>query len=141
MDVLEINDKGEYKVMKHYTEQDIANHYIVAGTDKQLNTPKVQKLLLKYGYVKELLEMVDIITCKEVVKDILSSKLLEDKTISIIKGRITSIQFTKFEIVPEYRISTIKFINAENQEELILKRKLLLHNRRNETIQKYIGTI
>ncbi len=95
------------------------------GTDKELNTPKVQKLLLKYGYATELIDMVDIIINKEVVKSVLSSKLLADKTITIIKGTIESMQFTDFEIVPEYKVSTFKFINSATNEELILKRSFL----------------
>ena len=40
-----------------FLEQDVFERYIVYDSEEELNNPTIQRLLIKHGYTKELLEM------------------------------------------------------------------------------------
>lgn len=53
----EVKHRLENKKLEDYSIQDIFERYIVYGSEEELNNPTIQRLLIKYGYTKELLEM------------------------------------------------------------------------------------
>ena len=53
----EVKHRLENKKLEDYLRQDIFERYIVYGSEEELNNPTIQRLLIKYGYTKELLEM------------------------------------------------------------------------------------
>ncbi len=55
--------------LEQYTKQDILDRFIAYGTEEELNSPEIQKLLIKHGYIQELLEMTTNID-NEVMEEI-----------------------------------------------------------------------
>ena len=53
----EVKHRLENKELENYSKQDVFERYIVYGSEEELNNPTIQRLLIKYGYTKELLEM------------------------------------------------------------------------------------
>jgi len=53
----EIKHRLENKELKNYSKQDVFERYIVYGSEEELNNPTIQRLLIKHGYTKELIEM------------------------------------------------------------------------------------
>lgn len=53
----EVKHRLENKKLEDYSRQDIFERYIVYGSEEELNNLTIQRLLIKYGYTKELLEM------------------------------------------------------------------------------------
>ena len=53
----EVKHKLENKELEDYSKQDVFERYIVYGSEEELNNPAIQRLLIKHGYTKELLEM------------------------------------------------------------------------------------
>lgn len=53
----EIKHKLENKKLEDYSKQDVFERYIVYGSEEKLNNPTIQRLLIKHGYTKELIEM------------------------------------------------------------------------------------
>ena len=47
----------ENKELEDYSKQDAFERYIVYGSEEELNNLSIQRLLIKHGYTKELLEM------------------------------------------------------------------------------------
>lgn len=57
---------------EQYTKQDLFDRYIAYGTTEELNNPKIQRLLIKHGYIQELLEVAPNID-NEVMEEIFES--------------------------------------------------------------------
>ena len=53
----EVKHKLENKELEDYSKQDVFERYIVYGSEEELNNPTIQRLLIKHGYTKELVEM------------------------------------------------------------------------------------
>ena len=53
----EVNHRLENKKLEDYSKQDVFERYIVYGSEEELNNIEIQRLLIKQGYTKELLEM------------------------------------------------------------------------------------
>lgn len=70
--------------LEQYTKQDIFDRYVAYGTEEDLNTPNIQMALLKNGYIDTLFEMVDFITDKQVIEDILHKYLPKIKNSIVI---------------------------------------------------------
>lgn len=121
METLDINQKGEYKIMNNdaeyepttykevkkrlqgkriedYTKEDTLDYYAYA-TEEEMNMPKVQQILIKHKLYEELLNSIDIITDKAVIQDLLSSDLFKDKNNTIIEGKIIDIQKEPFAVL------------------------------------------
>lgn len=47
----------ENKELENYSKQDVFERYIVYGSEEELNNHTIQRLLIKHGYTKELIEM------------------------------------------------------------------------------------
>ena len=55
----EVKHRLENKKLEDYSKQDVFERYIVYGSEEELNNPAIQRLLIKYGYTKELIEMAN----------------------------------------------------------------------------------
>lgn len=55
--------------LEQYTKQAVLDRYIAYGSEQELNTPEIQKLLIKHGYIQELLEIAPSID-DEVMEEI-----------------------------------------------------------------------
>jgi len=53
----EVKHRLENKELEDYSKQDVFERYIIYGSEEELNNPTIQRLLIKHGYTKELLEM------------------------------------------------------------------------------------
>ena len=53
----EVKHRLENKELEDYSKQDVFERYLVYGSEQELNNPTIQRLLIKHGYTKELLEM------------------------------------------------------------------------------------
>lgn len=53
----EVKHRLENKELEDYSKQDVFERYIVYGSEEELNNPTIQRLLIKHGYTKELIEM------------------------------------------------------------------------------------
>ena len=47
----------ENKELENYSKQDVFERYIVYGSEEELNNHTIQRLLIKHGHTKELVEM------------------------------------------------------------------------------------
>ena len=115
METLDINPKGEYKIMSNnagyepityeevmkrlenkkfedYTKEDTLDRYVAYGTVEELKEPKIQQLLIKHKLYNELIYFTDMIDNKQVIQDLLSSDLFNDKSIYLIEGKILNIE-------------------------------------------------
>ena len=54
----EIKNRLQNKNLEDYSKQDVFERYLVYGSEQELNNPTIQRLLIKNGYTKELIEMV-----------------------------------------------------------------------------------
>lgn len=79
--------------LEDYTRDDLLDRYIVYGTEQELQDPTIQRALINNDLHIELLDMIDIITDKQAVQDLLNSNLFEDKNIRTMEGNISAIQF------------------------------------------------
>ena len=87
----EVKERLKNKSLKDYTDVDILDRYIVYGTEEELNNPEIQKALLQHGYIKELFEMTNFITDKQVIYDILHKYLQKIEPTILIFGQATEI--------------------------------------------------
>lgn len=53
----EVKHRLENKELEDYSKQDVFERYIVYGSKEELNNHTIQRLLIKHGYTKELIEM------------------------------------------------------------------------------------
>lgn len=113
METLEINEKGDYKIimnedeeiitreevmnrlkdkkLEEYSKLDLEERFIVYGTEQELEDPIIQHILIKNNLYEELIDGIDIITDKQVILELLQSNLFQDEHISIIEGEILDI--------------------------------------------------
>lgn len=54
----EVKHRLENKELEDYSKEDVFERYIVYDSEKELNNPIIQRLLIKHRYTKELIEMV-----------------------------------------------------------------------------------
>lgn len=78
------------------TERDVIDRYIAYGNAEDFEDVEVQKVMLKYGYVKQLIYSVEtIITDKAVIEGIISNDLFEDKSFMLKNGTIESMEIVE----------------------------------------------
>ena len=53
----EFKHRLENKELENYSKQDVFERYIVYGSEEELNNHTIQRLLIKHGHTKELVEM------------------------------------------------------------------------------------
>ena len=65
----EVQERLKNVPLEQYTKQDLFDRYIAYGSKEELNNPEIQRLLVKHGYIQELLEMATNID-NEVMEEI-----------------------------------------------------------------------
>ena len=88
----EVIERLKDKKLEEYTREDTLDRYIAYGTEEELKEPKIQQLLIKHKLYNELIDFADIIEDKQVIQDLLSSELFNDKSIYLIEGKILNIE-------------------------------------------------
>ena len=68
----EVKRRLENKELEDYSKQDVFERYIVYGSEKELNNPIIQRLLIKHRYTKELIKMATNIS-NNIIDEIQSS--------------------------------------------------------------------
>ena len=53
----EVKHRFQNKNLEDYSKQDVFERYLVYGSEQELNNSAIQRLLIKHGYIKELIEM------------------------------------------------------------------------------------
>ena len=53
----EVKHRLENKELENYSKQDVFERYILYGSEEELNNHTIQRLLIKHGHTKELVEM------------------------------------------------------------------------------------
>lgn len=89
------------KKLEDYTKEDVNDRYIAYGNETELNTPKIQRLLIKYGFYTALLDSVNIIEDKQTIQELLSSNLFKDINYTIMQGRILNVEKEPFEVLKD----------------------------------------
>ena len=77
--------------LEEMTSEDI-DGYLAYGTEEELNNPEFQRILVQRNYITDLMDSVDIITDREVIKAILSSNAFKEDGYKIIEAEILSIR-------------------------------------------------
>lgn len=97
--------------LEQYTKQELFDRYVAYGSKEELNNPKIQRLLIKHGYIQELLEVAPNID-NEVMEEIF--KTMKDNQpkdqYCIIDIETTGLSETKDEII---EISIVKVRNSK----------------------------
>lgn len=114
-------EKLQNMELEDMTAQDVLDRYIAYGTDEDLNNPEIQNLFIKFGYIDELINLVQgVITDKKVIEKILSSNVLDDNNIIAKKGRIQEIEMLEDSELPEDVCwMNISFLDENNQESIL----------------------
>ena len=89
------------------------------GTEEELNTPEIQQLLIQHNYTMELLEMIDFITDKGVISDILKSNLLKNENIISLQGQVEMWVIEHLQEQKERKL-LFNFINNKTNEKISL---------------------
>lgn len=87
------------KKLEDYTREDVNDRYIAYGSDTELNTPEIQRLLIKHKFYNALMDSIDIIEDRQTIQELLSSELFQDKNVNIMEGRITNVDTEPFAIL------------------------------------------
>ena len=116
----EVMQRLKNKKLEDMKSQDIFDRYIAYGTEEELNTPEIQQALIHYGYVKTLMEMVNFITDKQVIADILKSELLKNENILTMQGQ-AKLWIIEHLQEPRERTLSFEFIDKDTGERIILE--------------------
>jgi len=116
------------KKLEDMDSQEVFDRFIATGDYEDLNNPEVQRLLIKHGYVDVLTDMIYVITDKQVIKDIFSSNLFENKNITFKQGKIEGIKFVEIEngkkhLLEPMLVEVIEFVEKESKEKFLLDRR------------------
>ena len=101
--------------LKDMTKEQVFDRFIVYGNNEELNNPEIQKILIKNGYVEELLNMVTIITDDEVIKLLYKSNVFENYNhsgIVLFHGKISEIKTEKNDDIFNINFEFTKFNNT-----------------------------
>lgn len=117
----EVQARIKDKKLEEYTSQDVFDRFIAYGNIGEEEEPTIQKLLIKHNYEDILVDIVNFITDKEVIKSLFTSNLWSNRKIKAIQGSIKSTKFIPDEVIPKYQRPIIRFIESSNSRELELK--------------------
>lgn len=102
------------KQPEELTKDLFTQRYLIYGTDQELKQPDIQKLCLKHNLVEELTDVVVLIEDKEVIKQILQSKIFNQKR-KIKRGKIKEILFENLNDMENVKISKLIFIRTDGE--------------------------
>ena len=108
--------KGLTEKLKNETRDEFFDKYIAYGNDKDLCNIEIQKLLIRYGYVEELVSLISgVIIDKEIIEKIMQSKLRNNKKLKFMNGKIASVRFEEDSTLPkDTKWLLIEFIDENN---------------------------
>jgi hypothetical protein len=88
--------------LEDFTSKDVIDRYIAYGDAKDFENLEVQKLLIKHGYIEELICSVEtVITDKTIIDGIINSNLFKNGNFKLINGKIQSLDIVEDkELVP-----------------------------------------
>ena len=131
----------QYKKMKleDMDAEEICDRYIAMGSIEELNTPEIQRAIIKAGYVDMLIDTVNIITNKQTIRDIFASNLFEDQSIKFMQGRIENITSAVESENPsnskdKLYCTFLSFTEKNTLNKNELKRTFICNSRRNRRI-------
>lgn len=125
----EVLKRLKNKKLEDYTKQDVLDRYVAYGSEKELQDPTIQRLLIKFDFIDSFIDTVDIITDKQVIKDLLN-KQVQKNNLSIIVGEIINIDKQVYVTCQGTDIycSVIKFKDALTNAVYDIKHHLLLED-------------
>lgn len=127
------------KKLEDYTKEDVNDRYIAYGNETELNTPKIQRLIIKYGFYTALLDSVNIIEDKQTIQELLSSNLFKDINYTIMQGRILNVEKEPFEVLKdEHTIYSmiVTFEEKNTSKQYRLKAYVILEDEEQE-LERY----
>lgn len=111
------------KKLEDYTREDVNDRYIAYGNDTELNTPKIQRLLIKHKFYNTLMDSIDVIEDRQTIQELLSSNLFKDTNYTIMEGRIINVEKEPFTLLKNEHtvynlIVTFEEMNTNKQYKL-----------------------
>lgn len=106
--------------LEQMSKSQLFNRYVAYGTEEELNTPNIQKALLQHGYIKELFEMINFITDKQVISDILHKYLRKIPNTIIIFGKAKEMFVIEHLKEPKEKSLSFEFIDTDTNETVLL---------------------
>lgn len=134
----EVEERLKNVPLEQMTKQQVIDRYVAYGTNEELNTPEIQRLLIKHNLTEYLINSVDIITDKQVIKDLLSSELLEDEDITIIESKIINIEVKKISNENNIYYSTITIEDPHTLQQYEMKGQILFDIKAIEEYKKIL---
>lgn len=101
------------------TQNEFFEKYVV-GYEGDIENSVTQKLWVEYGFTNILIESIDIVTDKDVVKKILTSDIWKNNAYSLKEGKINNIRKIDKELVEHLYEVEVEFLdkNGHNKYEL-----------------------
>lgn len=112
----QVEQRIKNKPIEEWTKEDVFDRYIAYGTEEEINTPKIQQVLLQHGYIKELFEMTNFIKDEQVISDILHKYLHKVDGSIIIFGKVRDIWIIEHLEEPKERKLVFDFIDTDTNE-------------------------
>ena len=102
------------------TQNEFFEKYVV-GYEGDIENPVTQKLWVEYGFTNILIESIDIITDKDVVKKILTSDIWKNNEYSLKEGKINNIRKIDKELVEHLYEIEVEFLDKNGHDKYELK--------------------
>lgn len=113
--------------LENMTEDEVFERYLIGGTSEELDEPVIQRLLIKNGFANILVGSVLFITDEQVIEDIYTSGLIEDKNYIFIQGKIKSMEFNEVDTDKHiFNLGKFTIIENETKKEYILNRSFMI---------------
>ena len=139
-----VEERLKNKPVSEWTDQDVFDRYVAYGDDKELDEPSVQNLLIKHGYINELINLVDnVIYDESIIKEILNSEVIQKEKYIVRKGKIDKMIFSENIDLPDDFIDvTLSFID-NNKRTIEIKDLCYIPNKENyiKNIENYKDNI
>lgn len=116
----EVMEQVKNVPLEQMSKSQLFNRYIAYGTEEELNTPEIQTALLKNGYMDTLLEMINFITDKQVISDILHKYLPKIKNTIIIFGKAKDMWVIEHLKEPYENKLSFEFIDTDTGETVMI---------------------
>lgn len=102
------------------TQNEFFEKYVV-GYEGDIENPVTQKLWVEYGFTNILIESIDIVTDKDVVKKILTSDIWKNNEYSLKEGKINNIRKIDKELVEHLYEVEVEFLDKNGHDKYELK--------------------
>lgn len=108
--------------LEKMTSLDIFNRYIMYGTIEELNTPKIQILVIRYGYVEYLVnKLKEIKTNETIITEMLKSESFK-RNYTIKRGIVKNIEISKLkEFSNTFNRAYIELLDTTNKEKCLIE--------------------